>query len=316
MVAKLTKFFFVTFLVLLSACREVELYQELNEQDANEMMVILSENKIEAIKKKEIRQNEISYTVLVSQEQLGDARSLLVRNHLPRSKELGLPGVYKEKGLIPTPDEQKARYLLAVKGEIINSLERIPEIVDVDVVLNVPEVDEFASAEEKERKRPTASAVVRAKPSLMGAAAVTENKIQQFVANAVEGLNPRDVSVILSYIGGTDMQSGTQPVISVQNDPLKTLPANATDSAEPALPGDNVLSDSSLLGLKMDSESSDKLRLYLLMFFGLVMVLATGLIIAMVQAVKYRKRAGSNQDQAALEGRVAGGRHELGDGER
>lgn len=315
MVAKLTKFFFVMFLVLLSACREVELYQELSEQDANEMMVILSENKIEAIKKKEIRQNEISYSVLVKQDQLGDARALLVRNHLPRAKELGLPGVYKEKGLIPTPDEQKARYLLALKGEIINSLERIPEIVDVDVVLNVPEVDEFASPEEKERKRPTASAVVRAKPSLMGAAAVTENKIQQFVANAVEGLNPRDVSVILSYIGGTDMQSGTQPVISVQ-DPLKTLPASTSESTDPTLPGDSVLSDSSLLGLKMDSESSDKLRLYLLMFFGLVMVLATGLIIAMVQAVKYRKRAGSNQEHAALEGRIAGGRHELGEGER
>jgi hypothetical protein len=29
-------------------------------------------------------------------------------------------GVYKEKGLIPTPDEQKARFLLALKGEIIN----------------------------------------------------------------------------------------------------------------------------------------------------------------------------------------------------
>ena len=316
MVAKLTKFFFVMFLVLFSACREVELYQELSEQDANEMMVILSENNIEAIKKKEIRQNEISYSVLVNPEQLGDARSLLVRNHLPRAKELGLPGVYKEKGLIPTPDEQKARYLLALKGEIINSLERIPEIVDVDVVLNVPEVDEFASAEEKERKRPTASAVVRAKPSLIGAAAVTENKIQQFVANAVEGLNPRDVSVILSYIGGTEMQSGTQPVVSVPNNPLQTTPASSAESAEPTLPGDGVLSESSLLGLNMDSASSDKLRLYLLMFFGLVMVLAVGLIIAMAQVVKYRKRAGSHQDQVALEGRVVGGRRELGGGER
>lgn len=54
--------------VALSACNRVELYSNLNEDDANKLLVLLSENDIETRKKKEVRQNEVFYSILVSSD--------------------------------------------------------------------------------------------------------------------------------------------------------------------------------------------------------------------------------------------------------
>ena len=282
-----------------TACGEIELHQDLTEDSANEIMVLLAENGIKATKKKEVRQNEFFYTVLVRQQDLAAARSLLVKNHLPRRDELGLTGVYKEKGLIPTPDEQKARYLLAIKGEIINSLERLPAIIDVDVVLNVPTQDEFASEASKARMRPTASVIVRAKANIDGTSSLTEAKIQQFVANGVEGLHPRDVSVILSYLAGSEVKTG---------DVFTLSPQSSDDISLPPPQQELVASDQELLGLKLDKSSKSKLRIYLLIFFVILLLLSTGLIISIVQASRLRRTVEqmpqTGEQAPALEGKV------------
>ncbi|PIR25473.1 MAG: hypothetical protein COV43_05345 [Deltaproteobacteria bacterium CG11_big_fil_rev_8_21_14_0_20_42_23] len=272
--------------LLFVSCARITLFQNLSEQDANEILVLLQEHGIAANIGEEKRQNEIFFSVEVNKEELSKARSLLVKHQLPRRKELGLPGVYKEKGLIPTPDEQKARYLLALKGEIINSLEKIPELIDADVVLNIPNQSEFLREEEKKRKRPTASVIVRAKPTLVGNPAVTEAKIQQFVANAVEGLNPRDVAVIISYIQ-SDERIGAESSSSLVPEVMDVKSSSAADSAS-SFP--SLETDESLLGLNLDASSKEKLRLYFLGFFTLLLLLSAGLIVSIVSAARMRKK--------------------------
>src|SRR3989338_811471 len=166
-------------LLLFAACNKRALYHDLSEGEANEILVVLQHNDISAGKIKEVRQNEVFWSIEVSEPNLSKAQAILLANNLPRKRELGLTGVYKEKGLIPTPDEQKARFLLALKGEIINSLEKLPEVVDADVVLNVPTKEEFAKKGETER--PTASVVIKAKAPESGPSQINEMKIQEFV---------------------------------------------------------------------------------------------------------------------------------------
>ncbi|MBN1282899.1 MAG: hypothetical protein JXA24_03915 [Proteobacteria bacterium] len=283
--------------LLLSACGRVALYQNLAEEDANEILVLLSENGIKAAKKKQIVQNEITYSIEVADNEMVKARSLLLSHNLPRRRELGLTGVYKEKGLIPTPDEQKARYLLAIKGEIINSLRRIPQVMDADVVLNVPTRDEFATSDQQHQQRPTASAVVRVKPDESGLTSVTESKVQQFISNAVEGMNPRDVTVIISYI--------TAPGAAKPGDVVafKGEPRGA-----PQPPAIVPAVEHELVGLKLDAESKDKLKVYLLIFFLVLVVLSVALMVVIVQGARMRRTlaalkgpAGSNP---AIEGEV------------
>jgi len=283
---------------LLAGCGGIELYQNLSEEDANEMLVLLSENGIKASKIKEVRQNEVFYSIEVSEREMARARSLLLQHNLPRRKELGLTGVYKEKGLIPTPDEQKARYLLAMKGEIINSLRRIPQVVDVDVVLNVPTRDEFATADDQHRQRPTASAVVKVKPDVTGASPLTESKIQQFVANSVEGMNPRDVSVVITYL---PVEGYARP------GDVKTMGPGAP--GEPgAKAGPPPAVEHRLIGLALDAESKDKLKVYLLLFFIVLILLSSALIVVIIQGARMRRTLAALQGPAgehpAIEGHI------------
>src|SRR3989344_2145338 len=192
-VTRIFRYTFFLLILLLAGCQKAVLYHGLSEEDANEILVVLQEEGVQAQKEKEVRQNEIFWTIELQFDDLPRARSLLVAKNLPRQKELGLGGVYKEKGLIPTSDEQKARFLLALKGEIINSLEKLPEVIDADIVLNVPIKEEFNRGE---KKRPTASVVIKAMLPPNTQSSLSEMKIQEFVANSVEELAPRDVTVL------------------------------------------------------------------------------------------------------------------------
>lgn len=284
----------------LSACSRVELYGNLSEDDANEILVLLSENDIRTQKKKETRQNEVFYSILVSPDDVAKARSLLVQHNLPRRRQLGLTGVYKEKGLIPTPDEQKARFLLALKGELINSLMRIPDVVDADVVLNVPTVDEFADAELKKQKRPTASVVLKVKPEAVTNRTVTEAKVQQFVANGVEGLNPRDVTVVISYLAEKGKTVMPGDVVSLP-------PGSPQVSKLPSTPPAEL--SQTLIGLTLDEPSKGRLKVYLLIFFVVLLVLSAVLILAIVQGSRMRRELSELKDsgeQHAVEGEVLG----------
>ncbi len=308
--------------LLAAGCSRVELYKNLSEEDANEILVLLAENGVKAKKKEIVRQNEITYAIEVPEDEMVRARSLLVKHSLPRRKELGLTGVYKEKGLIPTPDEQKARYLLAIKGEIINSLERLPSIIDADVVLNVPTKDEFAGAEAQKRQRPTASVVVRAKPGAFGDDAITEPKIQQFVANAVEGMNPRDVTVILSYI---PVEEGEGDAVRRRGSDVPFAPAvDVTPSRAPGLPPAAMETTPGvkheIIGLTLDAGSKERLKLYLLIFFVVLVILSVALIIVIVQGARMRRTLAALSRPAgehpAIEGELLEeGPPQIGEGE-
>lgn len=285
--------------LMLTSCSKVELYGSLAEEDANEMLVLLHENGVKTQKKKETRQNEVFYSILVEPADVSRARSLLVKHNLPRRRQLGLTGVYKEKGLIPTPDEQKARFLLALKGEIINSLEQIPHVVDADVVLNLPTVDEFADAETRKLKRPTASVVVKVKPDAVANQTVTEPKVQQFVANSVEGLNPRDVTVILSYMPTKDATVRPGEVVSLTPS-VASAPTKQPSALAPA-------TTQTLIGLNLDEASKGKLKVYLLVFFVVLLLLSAILILIIVRGSKMRRELQGLREgggQPAVEGQV------------
>lgn len=309
--------FAICAIFFLASCAKIELYQNLSEEDANEILVLLSTNSIKATKKKVMVQNETSYSIEVPEDQMARARQLLVQHNMPHKKELGLTGVYKDKGLIPTPDEQKARFLLAIKGEIINSLRKIPQVADADVVLNIPTRDEFANAEQQHEQRPTASIIVRLKPGIEQVESITEVKLQQFVSNAVEGLNPRDVSVIITYTP-TDVREakpGDVKALTPEWTPVAAPAAGALAKVVEEKP-----MDKEIIGLNMDEGSKQRLKIYLLIFFILLIILSAALIIVIVQGSRMRRTLahikGSYGDHPAIEGQVLDdSQRQLGGGE-
>lgn len=284
----------IAIVLCLSACRKVDLYHDLSEEEANEILVALQQEGISVGKVKEVRQNEVFWTVQVDRKRIADARRLLVEHHLPHKSELGLSGVYKEKGLIPTPDEQKARYLLALKGEIINSLKKIPDVVDADAILNIPSPEEFASPG-AEPKRPTASVVVKARVTDSAQASLSESKIQQFVANTVENLNPRDVSVIITY--------AAQSKSSLLPGQTLVLPS-ARDVARADVDKAHV---ARIAGIEVVTSSQNRLKIYLVVFFVMIAAMAAGLVAMVIKTSRQRQELDDfkgPETRALVEGNV------------
>lgn len=307
------RFFLILVLCLFAAgCGTTALNHGLQEVEADEILVTLNQNGIQAEKKKEeSNAQEVTWMIAVKSKDEAMARQILRANNLPRKRELGLSGVYKEKGLIPTPDEQKARFLLALKGEIINSLLKIPGVVDVDVVLNVPNESEFADLDPVKRK-PTAAVVVRTRNDELVAQTVTEGKLQRFVANTVPNLDPNDVSVIVSR---ADTGAGPAPF----NAPMpNSAPLAANPS--PSLPDEGRPADLEpltsansdvvqLAGLKLDRASVARFKFYIV---GLLLLLVgvSGFLlfnIMRLNRMRLKVQRGMRSERGALGGGAAAG---------
>lgn len=296
---------------LFAACSQIILYSDLNQEDANKVLVLLERNGIDATLKQERRQNEIFWSVQIDPKMASKARELIVSSQVISPRAPGLQEVYQTKGgggWIKSPAEERARYLLALKGEIINSLKRLPEIVDVDVVLNMPEEEGLHS---ELPKRPTASVVVKAKTPELGQPALSEMKIQQFVANAVEGMSPRDVAVLLHYLApeGAILRPGETILLTKMNESKGGEGVSEEPLKEPV----------QLMGLTLDTASRQRLKIYLVIFFGVLTVLSIALVVSILQASRNRqtlKALQSGEERQALQGQVMeGGRPRLKSGE-
>lgn len=273
------------FLALVS-CKEYELVHGLNERDASEIIVLLAKNNISAEKKKEERNQEIFWTITVDTEDQIQAQGILVANHLPREQHGGLKGICDEPGMIVTEKFEKCQEILALKGEIINALESIPGVVKADAVLNIPEKEEFPS-EDYQFSRPTVAVTLEYLNDANVKTDLTEGKVQEFVANTVEGLDARDVKVIISYVE-QKLERPVGPGSPDVPDGQASLPGSQTTSeAVPATQDKDMVS---MGGILMDADSAKKFKLISVIFLVLLLLLAVAFIFALVRISRLRKQ--------------------------
>ncbi|MBI4224126.1 MAG: hypothetical protein HY609_04275, partial [Deltaproteobacteria bacterium] len=158
----------------------------------------------------------------------------------------------------------------------VNSLKKLPNVIDVDAVINIPQEDDFGM---KEKKRPTASVVIKAQPPAEGESGLSEVQIQQFVANSIEGMSPRDVSVLLNFVAsvGTRVRPGETVLLPKGPGEKKaeTPPAAGTDLQ--------------LMGLKLDTPSKERLKVYLIIFFAVLVILSAALVLSILQLSRTRQ---------------------------
>lgn len=303
-----------TLVLVLSGCGEVALHHNLTESDADKILVLLDQNGIGATKEKEIDGQNVSWTIKVPQGDVAAARRLLVENNLPHRRELGLSGVYQEKGLIPTPDEQKARFLLAMKGEIINALRAIPGVYDVGVVLNVPDTNDLKVGETSEA-RPSASVVLRIGRKELDQIQLNEEKVRRFVANAVPEMSPSDVIVIISSDAGPagdDLKPTlvTPPAVTHNGTAVQEQPLSPPSLAPASRSGGENLEE--VAGIKVDSASMTRFRIYLVIILCVLILLSAALLFTLYRFGRVRRHGGAKRLRA-VSGRE-GGQELLGPG--
>lgn len=181
--------------LLLAGC-SVELQHDLTEDDANDIYVLLQHNGIEAKKLKEEGGNEPKYVISVAKQDVADAAKLLREHSLPRPKADGL-GVFKKmKGMIPTQTEERAMFIEALGGEVSNSLNRIPGVLEARTIVMIPEVNDLTQPEKK--PLPTASVFIKYRPGPDGKPPLSDTDVREFVAAAVPEMKKEAVKVLMT----------------------------------------------------------------------------------------------------------------------
>jgi type III secretion protein J len=204
-----------------AACT-TNLVHGLDERAANETMAALERGGIR-VEKIADEGGGAGFTVKVGRNDVAPALDLLRSMGLPRDRRHGFAEVYGQPSLIPTPSEERARYLDALGGEIERTLETADGVVSARVHLVLEETDPLA-VDAKPRTPARAAVLLKARA---GHVPLAEPDIQKLVAGSVPGLDPAAVAVVvtaapepgagatgdLAAVGPLRVSAGSRPML-------------------------------------------------------------------------------------------------------
>lgn len=174
--------------LLLTACGEQDVYADLSQRQANEMVAVLRNAGIDA--DKQGRDNNL-FAVTAPKDNFAQAVEVLRATGYPREGFDTLGQVFKKEGFVSSPLEERARLTHALSQEISNTIASIDGVVMARVHLSVPEKDPLA-----EKAPPAAASVfIKHRPGVNLEARM--GHIKALVVNSIQGLPYDSVTVVL-----------------------------------------------------------------------------------------------------------------------
>ena len=193
------RYFVLLLPLLLIGCASRQLRSGLSEKDAEEIVVLLRDNGLDASSERETgeKKDTPTWQVKVSggSDRLTAAWRILRENGLPREQGKGLDEVFANSGMIPTASEEKARLLVGLSGELTRTLKSVAGIVDARVQVVLPENSPLL--DKSEWSPTTASVLVKYQGAVPP---LKEEDIKKLVARGVEGLQPDNVAVVFNKV--------------------------------------------------------------------------------------------------------------------
>ena len=189
----------VFFFLLLAGCGKVPLYDNLTEQESNEMMALLLENGIDTDK----AIGKEGVTLSVPKEQMPLAVNLLHAHGYPGRRYTNVNEVFGDGGLVTTDFERKVRFNFAVSQEISESLSKIDGVIFVKVHLSTLGDDaggRRTGGNASDTQHLSAAVFIKYNPEYNLESEIP--KIKQLVSGGISNLDYQDVAVTLSPATG------------------------------------------------------------------------------------------------------------------
>lgn len=179
--------FLCTLVFSLSACQK-ELYQDLSEQQVNEMLALLLKYEMQAEK---VSQGKGLFTLTIEEKQLIQALEILNKNNLPRPNYTNLGEIFKGDGMISSATEENARMAYAISQELTNTFAQIDGVLTARVHIVLGGIDQTTDAYTK----PSAAVFLRhtSESPVINYLA----NIKEITAKAVPNLVFDDISIML-----------------------------------------------------------------------------------------------------------------------
>jgi type III secretion protein J len=175
-------------LCLLSGCADQDLFAQLTEPQANEMVAALRSASVAAVK---AAREGGAFAVTVPPDAFPRAVEILRAQGLPRGGFDNLGQVFKKEGFLSSPLEERARLTHALSQEIANTLSNIDGVVLARVHVSMPEKDRLSD------RPPAAAASVFVKHRASVDLSSQTGSIKALVVHSIEGLAYENVTVVL-----------------------------------------------------------------------------------------------------------------------
>jgi type III secretion protein J len=199
-------------LLLLAGCETHEtIVHDMNERDANEIMVFLKSKGIEAQKVQSSTAAPVGgaaavmWSISVSPSDALDAMAILNQNGLPRKQGTNLLELFAKQGLMSTEKEETIRYQAGLEQEIGNTIRKIDGVIDAEVKLSIPAPESGIPGMSQTLKRVTAAVYVKHQGVLDDPNSHLVAKIKRLVSGSVNNLDVNDVTVISDRSRFTDI---------------------------------------------------------------------------------------------------------------
>lgn len=173
--------------LLLSAC-DTELYNNLDQRQANEIVATLQQRGIPA---QRVVVKGGQYTVVVDKGRFAESISILNEAGLPRQEFQTMGQVFKKDGLVSSPMQERAQMIFALSQELSRTVSEIDGVLSARVHLVLPENDPLR----QQLVPSSASVFIRHRSDAPVGNLVPQ--VKMLVANGVAGLSYDKVSVIL-----------------------------------------------------------------------------------------------------------------------
>ena len=173
----------------LAACSGQELYRDIDESEANEMVAVLMNAGIESDK---VAGKDEAFAVEVGQGDFARAVEVLRENGLPRERYESLGTVFKKEGFTSSSLAERARLVYGLSQELSNTISQFDGVVDARVHLAMPEADALTGVADP----PSASVFVKYREGFDLRSQTAA--IKSLVTNSIEGLEYDNVSIAMT----------------------------------------------------------------------------------------------------------------------
>ena len=208
----------LTALFLLTAC-QTEIYSNVSEREANEMLAALLAQNISASK---TAIGDGVFSLSVEESELQRALTVLDNKGLPRSSRETIGQVFSGGGIVSSPFEERVRYIYALGEDVAQTLQEIDGVLVARVHIVMPE--EAALGQEAK----PASAAVFIKQQAGYDLDFLVPQIRRLVANSIEGVNYEAITVVLVESTAEDISAMPDAVPTVRTMGLEIGRGSAT----------------------------------------------------------------------------------------